>query len=106
MDSASRYLLLTEHVGDPPKCLFCSATPDRLHDIGCLTDLALSERGLHTAGDRDAARERMKYASNTTLPAPPSSGSPLPLSGTPTSPGERDLDELEPAPLAPPERKL
>src|ERR1700730_5808085 len=70
MDAVSRVLIQLERFSSmseyPPRCPICRSKMS--HEIDCLMDLALSERGFHSAADRDAARERIKYGSTPTIP--------------------------------------
>lgn len=54
-------------------CPICySGRPE--HGATCVLDTALTELGIVTQEDRDAARLRIEFAGPSTLPSPPVSG--------------------------------
>lgn len=74
MDAAARFMLLAEYPPTmlaTPRCVICGAEKPA-HEIDCVADIALSEKGFYTAADRDAARIRLEFTSKTTAPAPAS----------------------------------
>jgi hypothetical protein len=57
---------------DSNQCPCCLKYPQiEPHKPGCSMDLALSERGWNTRAERDAARARIQFTSQPTLPPPP-----------------------------------